>query len=144
MRLHFPFCVLCMGFMYELVNLDKQERLTFERVNTGTKKIELSGTAVSGNLVTYYLLKNAGDRITFVDDTSPTMTLFGQEYADKALFGTYLDVTQTVIEELLALGILRDDGIRWIDQEEGLFFRDLRNVFDPHCAPNPDSEGNRH
>jgi hypothetical protein len=126
-----------MGVMYELINLDKQERLSFELVNTGTKIRELSGTIVSGNLVTYYLLKNTGDRIAFVDDTSPTMTLFGQEYTDKSPFWEYPDVTQALIEELIAQGILRDDGIRWIDEEEQLFFRDLRNVWDSHCAPNP-------
>jgi hypothetical protein len=130
-----------MGVMYELVNLDKHERLSFEGVDTGTKMRELSGTVVSANLVTYYLLKNTGDRIAFVDDSSPAATLFGQEYTDKSLFSAYTDVTQALIEELIGQGILRDDGIRWVDEEEQLFFRDLSNVWDPHCAPKPDTGG---
>jgi hypothetical protein len=124
-----------MGLGFGLVNIDKRERISFSRVKTGTKKRELSGTIVSGSIITFYMIKNIGDRITFVDDHSSQFQLFEKEFT-WADFLEFKDVTDGIIEELINNEILKDVGVIWIDKEENLYFRDLRNIWDPNVDNN--------
>ena len=117
-----------MGLQYELVNLDKKERISFYRVNTGTKLRELAGTEVAGNIVTWYLLQNIGDRISFIDDSSEEFMLFGSVYKYNT-FHTYPDITEKIIQELIEAEILQDNGILWIDEPDDLYFKDLKNIW---------------
>ena len=124
-----------MSLGFELINIDKKERISFSKVNTGTKKRELSGTIVSGSIITFYMIKNIGDHITFVDDHSSQFNLFEKEYT-WADFHEFKDVTAEIIEELIKNDIINDDGVIWIDKEENLYFRDLRNIWDPNVNNN--------
>jgi hypothetical protein len=119
-----------MGRTYTLVNTDKKERISFYHVNTGTKVSELSGTIVASSIVTYYMLSNIGDKISFVDDNNTEAELFGKRYTRQEL-NEYIEVTETIVHELISEGLYRDDGITWIDKEEKLWDRDLTNIFDP-------------
>jgi len=118
-----------MGRGYTLINVDKKEKIGFGNVNTGTKLRELSGTIVASSIITYYLLTNIGDKISFIDDHQISFTLFEQTY-DIEDFDDFKDVTDDVIEELIENKIFRDDGILWIDKEEDLYYRDLTNIWD--------------
>lgn len=57
-----------MPVSYQLVNLDKKETIAFARIDTGSSFLELSGTVVFGSLLSYYMLKNIGDKIAFAND----------------------------------------------------------------------------
>jgi hypothetical protein len=119
-----------MGVGYRLVNIDKKEEVGFCNVNTGTKLRELSGTIIASNIVTYYLLINAGDRIGFINDTDDSFNVCGQKYQAE-FFSGYIDVTNQVVDQMIEKEIIQDNGIIWIDKEDNLFDRDLRNIWDP-------------
>ena len=38
-------------------------------------------------------------------------------------------MTEIIIEELIEQGIIQDEGILWIDKEENLYYRDLKNIW---------------
>lgn len=118
-----------MGFTYNLINLDKKEIIMFKHINTGTKVRELSGTIISSAIVTYYLLANIGNRISFVNDNDSEVELFGIVYQTKDFYD-YNEVTNEVVEELVAKEIFRKNGKIWIDKEEDLFHLDLDNIWD--------------
>ncbi len=119
-----------MGAGYELINLYKKEVISFARVCTGTKKRELAGTVIAGSIVTYYMLSNIGDRITFLDDHSDNFEVFGITITWEDI-RNYNDVTEEVIRALIKEDIYVSEGKIWIDKEENLFFHDLVNVWDP-------------
>lgn len=119
-----------MGVGYSLVNIDKKQQISFNRVDTGTKLRELSGTVIASTIVTYYLLSNLGDRIGFLIDTDDIFIVCGQNY-ELDYFTDFVDVTEKVIEELIEKEIIKDRGIIWIDKEDNLFYRDLINIWDP-------------
>jgi hypothetical protein len=119
-----------MGVTYTLYNLDRKECISYYPAKTGTKLLELSGTNIAGNITNYYMLTHLGDRITFLpDDYIPSWFSEGP-YANENLL-IYKDVTREIIAALIENGVLRDDGIEWIDQDEDLYFFDLANVWDP-------------
>lgn len=69
-------------------------------------------------------MEHLGDRIEFLADGAGTAPADG-----------YADVTEAVIEQLVAAGILRDDGVRWRDEDEPeIHWRALENVW-MHNAP---------
>jgi len=119
-----------MGVGHILVNIDKKQQIGFYKVDTGTKLRELSGTVIASTIVTYYLLSNTGDRIGFINDTEYSFNVCGQNYQSD-YFSDFIDVTDKVIEELIEMEIIKDNGIIWIDKEENLFYRDLTNICDP-------------
>jgi hypothetical protein len=119
-----------MGVQYTLVNLDKKQKISFYRVYTGTKLRELSGTVIASTIVTYYLLTNTGDRISFINDTEDRFTVCGQNY-EPSHFKDFVDVTNNIIEELIKEKIIKDNGIIWIDKEDNLFKRNLTNIWNP-------------
>ena len=119
-----------MGVGYTLVNIDKKQQLSFYNINTGIKLRELSGTIIASTIVTYYLLTNTGDRIGFINDTEDSFIVCGKNYKSD-YFINFVDVTENIIEELIEEGIIKDNGILWIDKENNLFNRDLINIWDP-------------
>ena len=121
-----------MGVGYYLANIDKKQIIHFYKVDSGNKVLELSGTVIASTIVTYYLLTNIGDRIGFINDTESSYVVCGQKYPYE-YFKDFEEVTDKVIEELIKKDIIKDNGIVWIDKEEDSFYRDLINIFDPHC-----------
>ncbi len=119
-----------MGVGYTLVNIDKKEQIDFCNIDTGTKLRELSGTIITSTIVTYYLLTNTGDRIGFINDSGFHFMVCGQNYKSDDFDG-FIDVTDRIIEELIEKEIIEDKGIIWIDKEDDLFYRDLKNIWDP-------------
>lgn len=119
-----------MGVGHILVNIDKKQQVGFYNVDTGTKLRELSGTVIASTIVTYYLLTNTGDRIGFINDTEDSFIVCGKNYKSD-YFINFVDVTENIIEELIEEGIIKDNGILWIDKENNLFNRDLINIWDP-------------
>lgn len=115
---------------YTLINIDKKQQIRFYNVDTGTKLRELSGTVIASTIVTYYFLKNTGDRIGFINDTEDSVIVCGQNYPSNN-FTDFIEVTNQIVEELIANEIIKDNGISWIDKKENLFVRDLVNIWDP-------------
>src|SRR5687767_14622536 len=98
-----------MGEGYRLVNLDKKETISFHLIDTGVKLRELSGTSITGSIVTFYLLNNIGDKITFINDQDSEYTLFGSKYTGND-FKDFADVTDSVIEGLIKNDIVKEVG----------------------------------
>ncbi|MBT9393786.1 hypothetical protein KLP40_11490 [Hymenobacter sp. NST-14] len=124
-----------MGVQFELVNLDKEEVISFAGIDAGNKMRELAGTIVTSNIVTWYLLQNIGDRISFVNDTNESHVLFGRTYSKDTL-AAYRDVTHQSINQLIDAGILRQAGNKMVDEEEGLSYQVLLNIWDPAIPSN--------
>ncbi len=122
-----------MGVQFELINLDKEELISFSGIDTGTKLRELSGTIVAGNIVTWYLLHNTGDRISFVNNTEEAKVLFGKSYR-LTDFSSFTDVTLRIINELIEAEILQSAGVRKIDKEFSTTI--FNNVWDPAIKGN--------
>lgn len=103
---------------YILVNLTKKEQIVFAHLPVN-KAREICGNPVSAAIVSWYLLRNSGDQILFLDDCSP------KDIAFQAL----REVTDQVITELIDQEILEDHGIAWQDEREPatVFIRDIRN-----------------
>ena len=121
-----------MALDYALVNIDKKEIIDFCYVETGTHFREIPGTVISSTIITYYLMKNSGDRIGFISDLAlPDVPeiVCGQEYSWE-YFKDFAEVTDRIIDELIEKEIIEDRGIIWIDQKDNLFYRDLRNIWD--------------
>ncbi|MGV3598616.1 MAG: hypothetical protein ACO1PI_12175 [Bacteroidota bacterium] len=119
-----------MGSWYFLVNIDKQEILTFEKIATGLKLRELAGTAIASSMITYYLLINSGDRIAFVTPDDNEFTLFGDKYVWQD-FENYKEVSVAIVQDLIDKEVYKDDGIIMIDEEDNLYERNLTNIWDP-------------
>ncbi|NBA77867.1 hypothetical protein GOQ04_20080 [Emticicia sp. ODNR4P] len=117
-----------MGVGHILVNIDKKQLIDFYRVDTGTKLRELSGNTVASTIVTYYLLSNIGNQISFINDVESSFIICGKKY-QVDFFTNFQNVTEIIIEELIEQGIIQDEGILWIDKEENLYYRDLKNIW---------------
>ena len=117
-----------MGVGHILVNIDKKQLIDFYRVDTGTKLRELSGNTVASTIVTYYLLSNIGNQISFINDVESSFVICGKKY-QVDFFTNFQNVTEIIVEELIEQGIIQDEGILWIDKEENLSYRDLKNIW---------------
>ncbi|MDI9871892.1 hypothetical protein [Flectobacillus roseus] len=117
-----------MGVGHILVNIDKKQLIDFYRVDTGTKLRELSGNTVASTIVTYYLISNIGNQISFINDVESSFVICGKKY-QVDFFTNFQNVTEIIIEELIEQGIIQDEGILWIDKEENLYYRDLKNIW---------------
>ena len=95
-----------MGVYYDLVNYTRKEYISFHHIG-GKKLSEIAGYPVTATLVTYYLLKYIGNQISFVADTDTQWPFPDGTYAD---LGSYRDVTDTMVEELVQYGYLADNG----------------------------------
>ena len=88
-----------MGVGHILVNIDKKQLIDFYRVDTGTKLRELSGNTVASTIVTYYLLSNIGNQISFINDVESSFIICGKKY-QVDFFTNFQNVTEIIIEEL--------------------------------------------
>jgi hypothetical protein len=112
-----------MGVWYTLVNFTRREHISFLHVG-GFKFSEIVGNPISATLVTYYMLKHAGDQIAFVADTEPVWPFPSGSYDDLA---EYTDVTDTLVDELVEYKYLADDGREYLfDDEPDIYTRRLR------------------
>jgi len=118
-----------MGATYILVNLDKEEQISFLHINA-SKMRELADVSASASITTWYLLNNRGDRITFLGDYENEYHLFGKTY-HWSDFRDYKDVTDEIVEQLIKAEVLRDAGFLWVDEDDSnTYVRDLRNTSD--------------
>lgn len=113
-----------MGVGYALVNHSRAEIIGFAHIPASMKR-ELAGHAVAAAIVTWYLLEHPGDAIAFVSDTHDDWPFPSGNRADLA---AYTDVTDTVVDGLIAAGILRDNG-RQEFGEPGAYMRLLEHVW---------------
>lgn len=119
-----------MGTWYTLINIDKKEKISFSNIDTGLKLRELSGTAIAGSIVTFYLLNNIGDRISFINDSDEKFLLFGENFKWND-FAEYREVTDEVVSMLLEQGVYKQEDRIIVDKEDNLFYRNLINMWDP-------------
>jgi len=114
-----------MGTTYELVNQTRREKISFAHI-PAAKKPELAGNPVAAAIVTWYLLEHAGDRVAFVADDGSWPFPTGS-WRD---LGAYPDRTSAIVDQLVAAGILRDDGRDELDDDDPeTYMRLLRNVW---------------
>jgi len=103
-----------MAVEYILVNQTKKEKVSFLHL-PGAKKRELAGGVASSSVVTWYLLNNQGDDIQFVSDTYNDWPFSKGKRED---ITKYPDKTFEILEELIKEGILKDEGMSYIDEDE--------------------------
>ena len=113
-----------MGVGYVLVNHSRAETIGFAHIPASRKR-ELAGSAVAAAIVTWYLLERSGDAFASVSDTHGDWQFPPGARADLM---EYTDVTDTVVDHLIAAGILRDHG-RQEFGEPGVYVRLLENVW---------------
>ena len=90
---------------------------------------------IAGNIVSWYLLHNIGDRISFINDTEDNQMLFGNPCC-LADFSSFKDVTLKTINELIEAEILRSNkGIK-AGAEEYISGLILNNIWDPALTGN--------
>jgi len=115
-----------MGAWYTLVNVTKKEQISFHRLPM-TKDREIAGNPAGAAITTWYLLQNQGDCIGFISDYDRAWP-FKQGSLEESC--SYKEVTDEVVDALIAAGILRDEGIEWIDEDDPeLFLRRLVNTW---------------
>lgn len=116
-----------MGVGYLLVNNTRGEKVTFAHI-PASKANELVGNPATAAITTWYLLHNRGDQIAFVSDTDGVWPFLTGSLMDLA---KYKDMTDEVIQQLIGVSILRDDGVLWADDQEpdSVYLRKLSNVW---------------
>jgi hypothetical protein len=112
-----------MSVGYYLINKTKKEQITFSHLPAETAR-EVTGNPVTSAITTWYMLKNLGDDISFIPDQC-----YENEYPLKEI-SNYEDVTNLLIEDLINLGILKDNGIEHIFEDESeIYIRRLESVW---------------
>ncbi len=115
-----------MATWYSLVNFTKTEAIFFTHVPALTKR-ELAGNPVAAAITAWYLLEHRGDSIAFVADHEGDWPFPSGSPSDLEHFK---DVTDEVIEGLIAAGILQDNGRTVFDEDEpDVYTRQLQNVW---------------
>jgi len=116
-----------MGAYYSLINATKKEQLSFTHVNAA-KAREMPGNPASAAIVTWYLIKNRGDYISFITDEDIDCPIQGIDIREIL---NWPDVTDRVIDELINEEILGDFGKSYIDEDDpdNIYLRDLRNIW---------------
>ncbi|MEW5248288.1 hypothetical protein [Microbulbifer discodermiae] len=116
-----------MAVEYILVNESKKEMISFAHLN-GSKMRELVGNAATSSIVTWYLLNNQGDQIQFVSDTYEEWPF---NSGSRELAWSYPDKTNEIIDTLIESGILQDNAILHVDEDEPntVYTRDVVNVW---------------
>jgi hypothetical protein len=113
-----------MGVGYFLINSTKKEAINYYHLPVNKMK-EISGNPISAIITTWYLLNNRGNDIRFVPDS-----FIDENFNITDDIFQYKDVTDIVIEELIKNGILKDNGIEYIDEDDlSLYFRRLDNIW---------------
>jgi hypothetical protein len=117
-----------MSVGYYLINKTKKEQVTFSHLPAETAR-ELTGNPVTSAITTWYMHKNLGDEISFIPDQycENEYSLKGASL-DEIL--DYDDVTNLLIEDLISLGILKDNGVEHLfDDEPEVYIRRLENIW---------------
>jgi hypothetical protein len=116
-----------MGVGYTLVNYTKKEMVMFSHI-PAEKARELAGNPISATMTTWYLLQNLGDEISFVSDTYDDWPFPNGSKED---MNHYQEVTEQLVDSLINVGILKDEGKEWADEEEPelIYMRALKNVW---------------
>lgn len=103
-----------MGVQYILVNNSKKEKVSFIHL-PGSKPRELAGNPECAAVATWYLLHSIGDDVQFVSDS------YGEwpfKEGTRADLDDFVDVTNTVVEQLIDSEILEDAGFLYLDEDE--------------------------
>ena len=112
---------------YILINQPKKEKISFYHLPVNTKN-EIVGNPVSASIVSWYMLNNQGDQIQFVSDTYNDWPFSSGVRSDQE---KYPDQTNVLIDKLINLGILKDKGIDWQDEDdpENVYIREIINIW---------------
>jgi len=116
-----------MGVGYTLVNYTKKEMVMFLHI-PAEKARELAGSPISATMTTWYLLQNLGDDISFVSDTYDDWPFPNGSKED---MDHYKEVTEQLVDSLIKVGILKDEGIIRADEDEPelIYMRSLKNIW---------------
>lgn len=116
-----------MGVGYQLINQTKKEKLSFYHLPVNTMR-EIAGNPVSASLVAWYLLENQGDEIQFVSDTYDDWPFISGSRGDHL---KYPDQTERLINKLIDVGILEDNGSDFQDEDdsESIYIRAITNIW---------------
>ena len=103
-----------MSVGYLLVNATKQETIDFSHLPVNTLR-EIYSNPVTAIVVSWYMANNLGDEISFISDTYgewPFISCKGD------LLPSFEDRTEFVINRLIELGIIIDNGMLYQDEDE--------------------------
>ena len=116
-----------MSVGYILINQTKRQKVCFLHLPVNSKR-EIAGNPVGAAIVAWYLLENAGDRIAFVSDSAGEWPF---DDGSRVESSHYPDMTDQVVDALIAARIVDDKGHAWFDEHkpDTVFIRDLRNIW---------------
>lgn len=116
-----------MSIGYELINQTKKEKISFLHLPVSTRS-EIVGNPVSASIISWYMLNNQGDNIQFVSDTHGDWPFLSGEQGDKR---KYPDQTELLITKLISLGVLKDNGIAYQDEDdpENIYIREIIHIW---------------
>lgn len=108
---------------YSLVNNSKKEQIMFLHLPATTMD-EIVNYPVSAFIVDWYRKSNPNDEIEFVSDTYDDWPF---KTGDRTGLIEYPDITDSVLSELISLGLVIDNGVAWQDEDEpeSVYIRDL-------------------
>lgn len=117
-----------MSVRYCLINISKKEKISYYRLPAETDK-ELTGNPVTSAITTWYLIKNSGDNIGFVPDQ-----FYEEDWPYEGIsheyIASYKDLTDEIINQLVSMNILKDNGIEIFDEDEpDVYVRRLQNIW---------------
>ena len=120
-----------MSIGYVLVNATRRQKVAFHHLPASTKR-EIAGHPAAAAVVAWYLLEHPGEAIAFVNDHDAVWPFAVGSFDDLSDFA---DMTDRVVADLIAAGILRDDGMRYVDEDDPVIFvRDLTNIWDSDAS----------
>lgn len=113
-----------MGLGFFLVNFTKKEMLFFHEIS-GDKAREVAGTASSASIVSWYMIKNMSDYISFVPEQDDEWFF---SISLKEILDSFSDVTEYVIKDLVKNEVLKDNGYIYLDDDKSIRIRVLKNI----------------
>jgi len=115
-----------MGVGFVLVNHSRREKVTLAQLPASTAN-KLAGNAVTAAMTTWYLLQHREEQVAVVFDSLDDWPFPSGGRSD---LHSYPDVTDRIVDELIAVKILRDDGVSWADPDDPTVReRAIRNVW---------------
>lgn len=121
-----------MSVGYPLVDVTRRERIAFRHLPLSTR-CEIAGHPAGAAIVAWYSLDHPGEIIGFVGDHDDWPFALGRRADEDG----YVEVTDRTVAALIAAGVLRNDGLLYVDEDEpGVFSRRLTHVW-MHCEPAP-------
>lgn len=109
------------------MNQTKGEKVSFYHLPVNSRR-EICGHPVAAAIVAWYLSSNQGDSIQFVTDSLEDWPFQSGSRADLSVFS---EKTGEVVEALIREGILADEGMEWVDEDEPnrVYIRAIKNVW---------------